>query len=1074
MFYTQGNRLMKVTTPLGPNVLLLSGFQGYEAISELFRFELDLMASRFIPIPFEKILGQPITVEITLPNGADRCFSGIVSRFGQGTRDDTFTHFKAEVVPKFWLLTKRAQSRIFQRKTIPEVLEQVFDGLDVSLDLTGNYEPRDYCVQYRETDFAFASRLMEEEGISYSFQHTDEGHRMLVCDSSLQLPDVPGPSFVVFDDIDDGLRDDARISSWQKSQQVCSTEFLLWDHCFELPDQNLEAKQTISESVEAGTVTHKLCAGEEKLEVYDYPGAYAQRFDGVESGGGDRAADLTKIFEDNKRTVKLRMEEEAAQSIQINGESNCVQLAAGHKFTLVRHVDADGQYLLTRVEHIARLATEYRSGGEETHELEYENRFACIPQAVPYRPRRVTRKPTVAGVQTATVVGPEGQHIFVDKYGRVKVQFHWDRQGTRDADSSCWIRVAQFWAGPRWGAFFWPRIGHEVVVAFAEGDPDQPVVMGNVYNAANMPPLPLPDNKEAGGIKSCSVGEDSAEKFNSVIFHDHPGDEHVHVHSETHEAFTSEGSKFHRTPGPQIRMCGSLPLGLGGGGGGGGGGGEGPLEAFALLAMADPIPPEGDRGSGSGGGLFEWPAAIGSFAGAGFAKEYARLFPGDAKFVCGSQTNSTMLGDRTAHILAGADLRAVVDIEAMLTDAIMDGVGAGYTASRVMAALGGAGGSTAFICGPNSTLTYAGTTLSVARGPCYQLRSKGGALDPPGKAAKLLAVTAALAMIAGDLVALLLGKHEKGTTTEPPEWAMLLSTALPSRLVAVLVELEKKNAATQGAALKTKEGGELVKLAMTTFDAAKDLVGAAERRVKAVAEDALAAATDTTKIFDGDYSLTAKDITLTSIGQSPVEAEADVPGGPSDIHLRAEGGGGLANNGSVFVDATKQIALVCTCPAGGPYATFKREELQGSVEIANSLPGSIKIQQGLAAGSPMAPGSPQITLSNEPPSIKLEVGEVASLELSMTGVTARFGESSITMNLEGITLGVAPSKIQLTPLSVGISAADTSTTFTPAMVTTSSPAVAVQAKTGYELSAEMVQLQGSAVVNVVGGLICLN
>ena len=569
MFYTQSNRLMKVTTPLGPSVLLPTAFEGHEAISELFRFEVDLMASRFIPIPFEKILGQPITVEIELPNGTRRYFSGIVSRFSQGSRDDTFTHFKAEMVPKFWLLTKRAQSRIFQRKTIPEILEAVLDGLDVSLEFTGTYEPRDYCVQYRETDFAFASRLMEEEGISYSFQHSDEGHLMLVSDSSLQLPDVPGPSIVVFDDIDSGLRDDARVSSWQKSQQVCSTEYLLWDHCFELPDQNLEAKQSIPESVEAGTVTHMLSDGEETLEVYDYPGAFAQRFDGVESGGGDRAADLTKIFEDNKRTVKIRMEEEAARGIQIDGQSNCVQLTSGHKFALLQHFNADGQYLLTRVEHVARLATEYRSGGEDTNELEYENRFTCIPQSVPYRPGRVTPKPTVAGVQTATVVGPEGQDIFVDKYGRVKVQFHWDRQGQKNADSSCWIRVAQFWAGPRWGAFFWPRIGHEVVISFAEGDPDQPVIVGNVYNAANMPPLPLPDHKESGGIKSCSVGEESAEKFNSVIFHDHPGDEHVHVHSESHEAVTSEGSKFHRTPGPQIEVCGTLPFGLGSGGGGG-------------------------------------------------------------------------------------------------------------------------------------------------------------------------------------------------------------------------------------------------------------------------------------------------------------------------------------------------------------------------------------------------------------------------------------------------------------------------------------------------------------------------
>ncbi len=1081
MFYTQSNRLMKVTTPLGPNVLLATEFRGHEAISELFRFEVDLIASRFIPIPFENILGQPITVEIALPNGTERRFSGIVSRFSQGSRDDTFTHFKAEVVPKFWLLKKQAQSRIFQHKTIPEILETVLESLDVSFEFSVAYEPRDYCVQYRETDFAFASRLMEEEGISYCFQHSDEGHQMLVWDSSLQLPDVPGPSIVVFDDLDEGLRDDARVSNWQKSQEVSSTEFSLWDHCFELPDQNLEARQVIVETVEAGTVTHKLSSEDETREVYDFPGAFAQRFDGVESGGGDRAADLTKIFEDNKRTVKLRMEEEAAQSIQINGESNCVQLTPGHKFALIKHFNADGQYVLTGVEHVARLATEYRSGGgEDTPELEYENSFTCIPQTIPYRPRRLAPKPTVVGVQTATVVGPEGQEIFVDKYGRVKVQFHWDRQGQRNADSSCWIRVSQFWAGPRWGAFFWPRIGHEVVVSFAEGDPDQPVIVGNVYNAANMPPLPLPEHKEAGGIKSCTVGEESAEKFNSVIFHDHPGDEHVHIHSETHEAFTSEGSKYSRTPGPQIRVCGSLPFGLGSGGGGGD---DGELGQSRLIAMAGPILHDG--GSGGGGGMLEWPAAIGELGDIGWIKSCTKHLPGDAKYVFGSQTNATMLGDRNAHILVGADLRVVVDLEAMATDAIMDKLKAGFMASQIVSGLGGAGGSTAFICGPNSTLTYGGDQLSVARGDCYQVRSND--VDCPyTTAAKALAVAAALATMVADVVADIYLKQKKSLEgTDDEFWAALDNTvlsALPSRLLALLIGFETENAKVQAKALKAKEAAQFSEDALEAtenrftggLETAESYSLAAERRVKAIIDEEAA---HTAKILDGDFKINAEDISLVSTCE-----EEDSLFGGSDINIYAEGGGLTSNNGTVRVQATKEVSLACRGLPWGPRASFIKNGEEGKIKIGNNLPGSIEIKQGALAG-PMAPGSPGITLSDTPPSIKLQVGlpgEGACLELTPEGLIAKFGLNTIALSVEGIVmespksivLSSDESGVVLSPEAAGIGSGDSAAAFTPEGILCEGPDINFVAEGDYNIDSMDVNID-AAVVDMLAGIIFL-
>ena len=224
--------------------------------------------------------------------------------------------------------------------------------------------------------------------------------------------------------------------------------------------------------------------GNDQLEIYQYPGGYAQRFDGINKAGAPQPQDLSNIFPDRARTLRIRMEQEEVQAIDIRGTSDCGHFTAGQEFTLERHFDADDKYLLTRVEHSARQA-DYRSDQREA--FTYENRFSCIPDGLHYRPQRTIRKPVIAGLQTAVVTGPPGEEIFVDKYGRVKVQFHWDREGKMNADSSCWLRVAQVWAGNSWGAFFWPRIGHEVVVLFEEGDPDKPLIVGSVYNAKNMP-----------------------------------------------------------------------------------------------------------------------------------------------------------------------------------------------------------------------------------------------------------------------------------------------------------------------------------------------------------------------------------------------------------------------------------------------------------------------------------------------------------------------------------------------------------------------------------------------------------
>jgi type VI secretion system secreted protein VgrG len=572
--YTQKNRPLAITTPLGEDVLLLKRFQGHEAISQLFSFQVDLLAEAQNDIRFDRILGQSVTVELRLVNEEKRYFNGIVKGFSQGDRDDVpFVHFRAEVVPKFWLLTKKVRSRIFHHLSIPDILRQVLSGLDVTYQLSVSYYPRDYCVQYRESDFDFASRLMEEEGIYYFFEHTQTKHQMIVTDAPKLHPSVPGKSDVIYERVLRGDREETRIWVWEKTQELRSGEYTLWDHCFELPGNHLEARQKTLESVVVGKAPHKLkVGGNDQLEIYEYPGGFAQRFDGIDDRGGPRPKDLQEVFRDRERTVGLRMEQEQAMSLEIAGAGNCGQFLPGHKFALKQHFDADDQYLLTRVEHDAHCEF-YRSGDALPLDY-YENRFRCIPVALPYRPQCVTREPVIAGIQTATVVGPAGEEIFCDKYGRIKVQFHWDREGKMDGDNSCWLRVAQVWAGKGWGAFFWPRIGQEVVVVFEEGDPDQPLIVGSVYNAENMPWFTLPSHKQLGGFKSASLHGTANQNYNGIVFNDEKDHEHLSIHSERNMSLNAEYDKMTHAgchKGERVSGANVLTVGRLSGGGSGGG-----------------------------------------------------------------------------------------------------------------------------------------------------------------------------------------------------------------------------------------------------------------------------------------------------------------------------------------------------------------------------------------------------------------------------------------------------------------------------------------------------------------------
>jgi type VI secretion system secreted protein VgrG len=532
--FVQDGRLLTLATPLGGDTILAASLRGVEELSCLFAFELDLLAPNDTNIPFERILGQTLTATLRQADGEERHFNGLVSRFTQCGRDQDLVQYRALVVPHAWTLTLTRRCRIFQNMSTPDILREVLSDCHTSFKLRGTYPRRTYCVQYEETDFAFVSRLMEDDGIAYTFVHEPGRHQMLLTDSSSVLPRLAGDRDVVIAAHVGQAGGNWQVSNWEKTQELRSARCTVRDHSFKTPRDTLEGSVSVLEQVKAGSAVHKpVVPIVGKSELYDYPGGYAKRHEALAVGQDPGA----RVHQDRDWSARLRVEAEECRVLSITGRSNCGAFAAGSQFRLRSADDSAGSYILTRVEH------EIWNGGWRSSDAavaSYRNTFRCLPADLTWRPARTTPRPVIVGVQTATVTGPAGEDLFCDRYGRIKVQFHWDREGRRDANSSCWLRVAQIWAGHGWGAFFWPRIGHEVVVAFEDGDPDRPLVVGSVYNAENLPPYQLPAGAHLGGIRSASVRGGSRPNFNSVVFNDTKGGEHLAIHSEHNLSLNSE------------------------------------------------------------------------------------------------------------------------------------------------------------------------------------------------------------------------------------------------------------------------------------------------------------------------------------------------------------------------------------------------------------------------------------------------------------------------------------------------------------------------------------------------------
>jgi type VI secretion system secreted protein VgrG len=517
-------RTVQVHTVLSAEQLRFRAMRGREALSQLFEFEVDMVSPSF-NLDLKKLLGTSLTIEVT-DGGAPRYLNGTVVRFELvGRANETGRHYvyRALVQPWLWYLTRTTDCRIFQNKSVPEVLDEVLGkyGFEFEKRLTGNYRPWEYCVQYQESDFAFVSRLMEHEGIAYHFEHTGNSHLLVLADDTGGYRKLPGYATIPYRPRDRVLNAmEPCIDQWRVAEQITSGRVMLDDFDFRKSRASLQSVRQDPKGHDHST-----------YEVYEWLGGYS------EHQQGDTYA-------------KIRLQELQCAHELAAGRTNVVGMAPGYLFEMThcpRESD-NREYLVTETRYDLQ-EPEYSTGGTESI-CQFD--FTVLPSNVPYRPARKTPKPRTNGPQTATVVGPE--EIWTDRFGRVKLQFRWDRYGQSDENSSCWVRVSSNWAGANYGTMHMPRVGQEVIVDFIGGEPDRPIITGRVYNNDQMPPWELPANATASGILTRSSTGGAANQANMLRFEDRSGAEQILLHAERNLDVEVEADETHTTDGTRTTL----------------------------------------------------------------------------------------------------------------------------------------------------------------------------------------------------------------------------------------------------------------------------------------------------------------------------------------------------------------------------------------------------------------------------------------------------------------------------------------------------------------------------------------
>ena len=517
MLFNQASRLAKINSPLGPDVLLLNEMGGGEELGRLFNYELQL-TSLDANIDLNQLLGKPMSVGLQLADGGERHFHGIVARCSQNIDKGQFASYQVTLRPWLWLLSRTSDCRIFQNLSIPQIIKQVFRDLgfsDFEDALSRPYREWEYCVQYRETSFDFVSRLMEQEGIYYFFRHEQDRHVLVLADAYGAHATVPGYTSVPYYPKDEQQRERDHMHNWHLVQQVQPGSLELNDYDFQRPSASIDVRSAMPRPHTAGD-----------YPLYDYPGTYVKS-------------------EDGEHYARTRIEALQTLHEQVEFSGNARGLGSGHLFSLTgfSRRDQNREYLILGARYY--ITQERLESGGGAASAQFDSSLTCIDAQQSFRPLANTHRPIVKGPQTALVVGPKGEEIWTDQYGRVKVHFYWDRHDQSNENSSCWIRVSQSWAGKNWGSMQIPRIGQEVIVSFLEGDPDRPIITGRVYNAEQTVPYDLPENATQSGMKSRSSKGGSPANFNEIRMEDKKGLEQLYIHAERNQDIVVEVDESH-------------------------------------------------------------------------------------------------------------------------------------------------------------------------------------------------------------------------------------------------------------------------------------------------------------------------------------------------------------------------------------------------------------------------------------------------------------------------------------------------------------------------------------------------
>lgn len=516
--WKQTDRLMQFSSSLGKDVLLIESLDGAEGISRLFEYHVELLAGADAKIDPKSIIGTKVTVAISLSDvQGSRWINGIVASFEQCAGDKDFDVYRARIVPSMWQLTLSSNCRVFQNKTVLDIAKAVIGEYSLSLSdqTTQSYQQLEYCTQYSESDFHFVSRILEESGIYYFFEHSDQDNKIVLADSRNAYQDCPLLASVPYALSKEGAEGayGANVSEFSATATMVSGKHSTAEYNYrdfaraDVPDKNSSS-----------------AFGKNAFDEYLYPAGA----EGYANDAKQTSTNLESLFLDTRLLAADAMAE------VFRGNANARSFCAGYTFSLTGNPRSawNRKYLLTAVTHHAEQIPPYRAR-DTGQGIGYSNRFTAISSDVVFKPALTITKPRIFGPQTAVVVGPSGEEIYIDALGRIKVRFFWDKQNTRSSiTDTTWVRVAQSWAGNGWGAYFWPHVNDEVVVQFLNGDPDNPVITGSVYNGVNVPKYALPDNSTRSGLVTRSSKGGTAQNANELRFEDKKGSEQVYLHAE--------------------------------------------------------------------------------------------------------------------------------------------------------------------------------------------------------------------------------------------------------------------------------------------------------------------------------------------------------------------------------------------------------------------------------------------------------------------------------------------------------------------------------------------------------------